>query len=249
LEMEVTTEELGVATVEDVLYDTYASACVDAGMDVPLTREQMGEVLDRSTVDEFLAEKMSAFADDLLNDTGAGTITTEEILSLMKENEALIAEVSGGFVMTEEQYDMVAAAVEESGVTEELSVSALREEMDIPSELLPLFAPALLWGAIGACLFLFAVLALLNLRSRFLGFLYSGIGCLIAGAVCSLALAAGSLLTGLLRSEGDLPTEMMAPVLNQLLAGFWVPGLCLAGAGILLLVAFTVLRIVRRKQA
>jgi hypothetical protein len=122
-------------------------------------------------------------------------------------------------------------------------------EMDIPTEVLPLFGPGLLWGAIGGCLFLFAVLALLNLRSRFLGFLYSGIGCLIAGGICSLTLAAQSLITGLLRAEGDLPLDMVTPIISKLLSGFWGPGLCLVGAGILLLVAFTVLRVVRRKQA
>lgn len=248
LQMEVDTVGEEPATVGDLLYDAYETAYTEAAAAVPLTREAMDEVLERSTLDEFLEDKLHDYVSDLLTDNGAGQIAAEEIVTLLKENEELIAEVSGGYVMQEADYEAIGTAIEDSGLTEALDLSTVKAEAaDVLVPVQRAVSTSALLVVAGVCLFLCGLLVLYNLRSRFLGMLYNGLALLLAGGLCALTLLAEGPVVALLAGVGDPFGGAMTSIVHQVLSGFWVPGVCLAVVGLLLLVGFTVLRLVRRR--
>lgn len=55
-----------------------------------ITKEQLQSFAEKSTVSEFMAEKLTEYADDFINGTENASITTEEIMDLLEENEAVM---------------------------------------------------------------------------------------------------------------------------------------------------------------
>lgn len=63
-----------------------------AGEDIPVTKEQVGQILEESTLPEFLSEKVSSMVNDVFTGENTTTITTDEVIQLLEENAPLLEE-------------------------------------------------------------------------------------------------------------------------------------------------------------
>lgn len=86
----------GSSTVHDLLVSVVYDALNDNGDgDVTITKDQISEFLERSSADEFIREKATGFVSDFINGTENTHISSDDVIALMEENEALIEEVFG----------------------------------------------------------------------------------------------------------------------------------------------------------
>lgn len=65
------------------------------GEELEITREQMSEFLEESTLKDFLADKTASYVSDFFNGTDTTTITSEELEQLVRENSKLIRDTFG----------------------------------------------------------------------------------------------------------------------------------------------------------
>ena len=107
--------------ITDMLYDMLQESI---GQDLPVTKGQISEFLEKSTATEFIAEKMSGAIDDFLNDTSNTTITKDEVLELVRDNTELIKE-SFDFEITDDMIAEVETMLNDIPVWEELEQKGL----------------------------------------------------------------------------------------------------------------------------
>ena len=60
--------------------------------EIPVTKEEVNNFLEQSTLPEFVADKGAGFVEDFINGTTNTTITKDEISQLLEENKTLIEE-------------------------------------------------------------------------------------------------------------------------------------------------------------
>ena len=236
-------------TVSDLLYESYDSLYQEGAVPIPLEKEAIDQFLSESTVDDFLTEKISGYMNGFLSGNGeSARITSEEVVDLIRENEELIAEVSGGYELTEEDYQMIDGALKESGIDEALDFSSFVEENNSVSAVGQIVSPAMLWIAIGVCAALYLIVLLLNIRGNFLAMLYGGLALILSGGLCALTLALDALVSTALNSLAFIPEDLITPLVNQVLSGFWIPGLIMVGAGLLLIGGFIAIRVIQKHR-
>lgn len=85
------------------------------GGSVNVSADQIQEFLTRSTVKEYLSDKISGFASDLLNGTSETVISNEEIRQLIQENSDLI-ESFFGIPVNDATYESVIGFVEDQDI-------------------------------------------------------------------------------------------------------------------------------------
>jgi len=108
--------EAGLTDVQQMLVDyVYGMLEEQFGEEMPITEEKVEELLDQSTVPEFLSEKMAGIMSDVLTGEVTTTITPEEVVELLEENEALI-EDTFGVEITDEHKNTISAWVEEADI-------------------------------------------------------------------------------------------------------------------------------------
>ena len=73
----------------DMIYDALKDSMM---AELEMTKEDLSAFLEKSTVDEFLSEKLSGAVDDLLNETSNTTITRQDVMDLIQENKPLLEE-------------------------------------------------------------------------------------------------------------------------------------------------------------
>lgn len=136
-----TTAQTQEALVE-WLYDTLKA---QHGDELTVTKEQMESFLDQSGTKDFLTDKISSYMDDFINGTSNTTITTEEVVELIKENKALV-EQELGVTMDPQAWDQVIDFVEQSDIGEVIRTEVIEgtQNLTIPggSPLFPEHAPA-----------------------------------------------------------------------------------------------------------
>ena len=114
------------------------------------------------------------------------------------------------------------------------------------ADLLGQLTPTVLGAAVGACLLLFALIALCNLRGYYLTSLYSGIALLLGGLFASAALAANSFaVTWITSMPRSLAESVVECAVRPVLAHLWIPGVCMVAVGTLCCVLFGVKRFLR----
>lgn len=95
--------------------------------ELPVTAEQIKAVVEKSTVTDFVAEKVASYAEDYINGTANTTITAQEIMDLIEENEELLKEELN-IELTPEDKQQLNQAVEEMVEEAELD-RVIREEV------------------------------------------------------------------------------------------------------------------------
>lgn len=119
------TESLSAALV-DWAYDQIKS---EFGDEVPVTKAQVQDFVEKSTVKDFLADKVAGMVEDFYAGESKTAITKEEVKQLIRENAALIEE-NFGVAITEEDLGYVDRILEESGVLKYIEENGLADFLE-----------------------------------------------------------------------------------------------------------------------
>lgn len=101
--------------ITDMVYDMLQD---QFGQDLPLSKEEVSDFINNSTVKDFVADKVSGAFDDFFNGTSNTTITKDEIVDLVKDNAPLIKETFG-VEITEEHLGQLESVLDEVPILEE----------------------------------------------------------------------------------------------------------------------------------
>lgn len=215
-----------ILTSSDALTDyLYALAQQMLGEDIPVTAEQLQTFIEESTITEFVAEKASSLVDDVLSGTEVTTITAEDIMALVEENQQLIEETFQ-VELTDEMKQEISLSVKEALGDEDLAEqlrSEVSETMQEPvpglngmtvSQLLAtvqeLSQPFVL---ILACVLCFALMALLwglNYYNVPKGLRWSASACTTAGTVLAVPVAILQFFPSLLAQQMPETAELLS---------------------------------------
>lgn len=171
--------------------------------DLEFSKDDLQEFVAESTMSEYLAEKMAGFADDFINGTENTLITTEELMKLVEENEAVLAEKLN-IRLTEDDkkqlQEVFAEVVEEEKLNETIrqTVSDTMDEVlqstvgvnfaAVQQIIRQVTSDPVLYGVLGACLLLMVLLCALNYYNVGAGFTWSAAAGIMAGGLLSLPL-------------------------------------------------------------
>ncbi len=244
----------------------YAELEKTAEEPLPITKEQVEEFVQESTLSNFVAEKLAGFADDFLNGTENTHITADEVMSLLEENAQLI-EKTFDVEITEELKQQLSQSVEKMVVENDLN-TVIREQvfetvketinestadMGVTWEQLQpavqlVCSDKVLYTALGICLALMLLLCLLNFYNVPAGLTWIGVPSLLLGilltAPVALLQSAPELLNGLL--PGNIGSVIAS------FAGVFLPihsSLLAIGFGLLLVgIIWRVIRSTRQKR-
>ena len=233
-----------------LIYDSYERTATENDFENILSESELQEILDSSTLDEFLSEKTADYLSAFMSGETGNSITKNDLLDLVRENEALITQIAGGQKLTEEDYVMLEKAIDESDIVEEMDLSQILPRDDVTSiNVVRLVYSYGVYAAIALCLVLVLLIALLNLRGHFLTSLYSGIALLVAGSIGALTLALKTLVVNiLLPAELPLSSHALSAVVSMVLSGFWKVGFCMLGGAVLCIALFAIMRTIRRRR-
>lgn len=176
-----------------------------AGDDVQITQEQVQEIVNNSTLTEFISDKAASYADDILSGTEMTTITTEEIMQLIDENQTLI-EDTFQIEVTEEIKEtirtQVDVAIEENDLngTIRQQITNVTEQPISENSDLTLGDIMLIIGQVtqnsviavclGLCLFVILLLVVLNFYNLPMGLTWASLACLFIGGILSAPIVA-----------------------------------------------------------
>ncbi len=236
-----------------LIYDTYKQAAIEGGATEMLTKAELQTVLEASTLDDFLSEKTAEYLAAFMNGDYRVGVSKDELLDLVRENEDVICEVTGVRALTADDYALLEDIIDETGLTDDMDLSQIvPPEVSAMTDTVQFVYNEVFYAVIGLCLLLVLLIALLNLRGRFLTSLYSGIALLLAGALTSLTLAMEAFAIHLLTTVGlPFSVNALSALVHTTLSGFWQVGLCMIGGGLLCIALFVILRLLakRRKAA
>ncbi len=215
-----TNMESSTNAIVDYIYEFVSGTM---GKDTAITKDQVQELVEESTVVDYLADKVSSYADDILKGTANTVITAKELMDLVEENEALIeknlqveiteeikAEIEAQIVQAVEEEDLNGTIRNEINNAMEqpvpgmdgMTVSQLLEKVRLITE------TKVLLTAVGICVGLMAVILLLNYYKLPAGLRKCGICILIVGVILSLPLillgTTSNILVSLLPELGSL---------------------------------------------
>ncbi len=234
-----------VGGLVDWLYDQIDDSAEE---ELPITKEQLQNFVENSTVSDFLSDKLAGYAEDFINGTQNTTITADEIMDLLEENEELLKselqieltpemkeELKGSVeeivektdinnTIREEVFGAVEDAVNDS--TEELGV-----DMEQIRQILQLLTSESMRNAVliinGALILLLCLLNFYNIPA---GLTWAAFPCLLSGGILQIPTA---LISGL--QAGDPASAGVASLLGSF-AGVFQPihnALLYLGAGLL----------------
>ncbi len=90
------------------------------GGQLPATEAQIKEIVEKSNLKEYVAEKITSYTQDVLQGTSSTVITTEEVMELVEENKPLLEEVFHAPISTE-VYQQIQQQVDDMIVKEDLN--------------------------------------------------------------------------------------------------------------------------------
>ena len=216
----------------DGLVDWIYNAVEEAtGEPLPVSKDQVQSFIAESTVSDFVSEKLAGYAEDFINGTETTTITTQEILDLLEENQRLMEE-KFQVEITPEVKDNLSVSVENAmaetdlnAVIREQVFETVKETIDESMEetglsweqlqpmLQTLCSDSLLYIAIGSCLVLMLLLCLLNFYNIPGGMTWSAVPCIFMGGLLTAPLV-------VLQASPDLFADLMPKAVTGILASF-----------------------------
>lgn len=238
-------------SLAEALYDEYYEAATNSNADIVLSEEELEEFFEKSTIEDFVAEKSGEFLSAFLNGDTDAKITKDEIMDLIEDNETVIKKITGGKTLSDNDYAMIEEFIEKENLTEKFDMAKMGLDNDLSKDLslVRTFYSNGFWLLVGVCLFVLLLIALFNLFGRFLTALYSGIALLIAGGIGALTLVVQSAILSMARAEmGETEMNLLTPVIETVFRSFWVMGLVAMAAGTVCIILFAIVRIVGRKK-
>ena len=227
----------------------------DDGLDENVTREQVDQFLEDSTIEEYLTDKIAGYAMDMIMGTDNTSITVSEILELLEENEEAFEENFGVELDGEtidrirfflEKYEnrdgsLIGGAMEEFREEELFGLFSLNELSGVLKKLTSTAAIGIL-----AAVDLFLVALLLCLSRFRIGntLIYSGVAATLAGGALSILTLILQLIPSALESLG---IGFLADALYVLLATVAPVHYILAGCGILVLLTGIIVAIIAKQ--
>lgn len=171
------------------------------GDSTTVTAEQIQTFIEQSTLTEFVADKTASLLEDVLTGSANTTITAEDLIGLVEENEALIEEVFQ-VELTEEIKQEISVSVHEAIGEEDLAQQVRTEvaqSLDAPIEELggmtanelmatikQLSQPSVVVSSYALCLTLMVLLCLLSYYNIPKGLRWSASACLTVGLLLSI---------------------------------------------------------------
>lgn len=194
----------------DALLDFIMEAVESQIGELPISREEVGDLIDRSTAKDYLAEKAAGMVSDFIRGEATTTIEPEEIRQLIEENEELISQVIGEPLPSEFTEQIVTWVVENETIEQLnkegiVSLIPIPDEVPHPSqglasslyqmnEIMVIVRSAIslsaLLGFIGVCLVLMALIVLCNWGRWGIGLRRCGYPLVLAGLPLFLCLSA-----------------------------------------------------------
>ena len=165
--------------------------------------ENVSRFIEESTVMDFFAAKISSFVSDAFSGNQSATITAEEIMQLLDENQALLEDIFK-IEITDEQKEQIGTQVNDMLAEADLD-NTIRQSIDdltsTPIEgmdgmtvgdllqtIQKISQPGVILLAFGFCLLLMLGMCLLNFYNIPQALRWCGFPCLISGAILSAPL-------------------------------------------------------------
>ena len=246
-------------TLDNLIEWIYEEIDKSSSSPVPYTKDQVKEFVAESTIPDFVAEKLAGFAEDFVNDTEKTTITADEIIELLEENEDLIEETLDIRMTSEVKKNMrktVEKVVEDNDldtvIREQVFVSvqqSIDKSMaetgmsweDIQPKLQWLCSDTALYIAIGVCLVLLLLLCLVNYYNVPAGLTWAAVFSMIFGVVLTVPLILLQMFPNIFSFIPKAISSMIASFAGILLP---IHGMVLL-AGVVLLVISIIWRVIR----
>lgn len=195
---------------DELLDFVYEAVQAEMGVQLPVTREELNDLIEQSTAKDYLAEKAAGLVSDFVRGESTTSIEPEEIRQLIEENQELIEKVTGE-PLPQEYKDQIVTWVEENETVQQLNKEGIASLIPIPDEVPDssqglasslyqmnetiqlvrsvLSIPALL-GFMGACLVIMALLILCSWGNWGAGVRRCGYPLVVAGLPMFLCLSA-----------------------------------------------------------
>lgn len=236
------------SAIVDMLYEMILDS---AEGEAPISKEQLQTLVENSTVTDYIAEKAAGYAEDILNGTENTQITAEELVQLVRENKQVIeqtldielteqamADIEANMTTMVEQNDINGTIRTEINNAMDAMVSG---DSGVPmAQILEVFRilsrDTVLYGAIGACVLLLALLCGANFYNVPAGLTWAAVPCILIGGILAAPVAVLQLMPTIL---GDFAAY--ASVVNVLAVNHYATPVI----GLALLIGSIVWRIVR----
>lgn len=233
--------------IVDMLYNTMQKML---GEDVPITKDQLQEFVEKSTVTDYIADKAAGYADDILNGTENTQITAEELVNLVEENKTLIEQTFEIEITDEAMAEIeanVTTIVEEQDINNTIrteinnAMNSASADAGIPMDeimavLRLLSQNEVLYGAIGACVLLLLLLCGANFYNVPAGMTWAAVSCILIGGILAAPIAVLQVMPQIL---GELAS--FASMVNVLVPIHYAVPI----TGLVLLIVSIVWRIIR----
>lgn len=228
------------------------------GEGADVTYDQVQSFIDQSTIMDFASEKTSSYIQDTLSGQSSTTITTDELMGLFEENQALM-EAHFNITVDDEMKANLKSQIQKVVEKDDLN-GTLRQQinnaMNTPIAGTEMTVHQLL-VAIGQltqakvivtmillCLVLVIGLMALNLYNLPMGLTWSGIGCLSAGLLLSVPLMVLGSADALSQSLPQAAISLIPVVISAISPVHY----CIAGLGLVMIVGSIVWRILAPKN-
>ena len=173
------------------------------GEEAAANPENVSKFIEESTVMDFFATKISSFVSDAFSGQQNATITTEEIMQLLDENQALMEEIFD-IEITEEQKQQINTQVNDMLTEADLDNTirqGIEEAVNTPIEgtdgatvgdilaiVQKISRPSTIMLAAGFCLLLMLMMVMLNYYHMPRALRWCGFPCLISGGLLAAPL-------------------------------------------------------------
>ena len=212
----------------DILYNTIQDMMGD---EMPITKDQLQDFMENSTVSDYIAEKAAGFTDDILSGTENTQITAEELTQLMEENKSAIEQAFDVTITDEQMTEFkanISAVMEEQDINNTIrteintaldAATSEMEEAGIPlSQIMEgvrlLTQDSVLYGAIGICVLLILLLCGANFYNIPAGMTWAAVPCIVLGGILSLPIALLQLMPSVLGELAGFASmvNVLAPI-------------------------------------
>ena len=220
----------GDEAIADYIFD----ACGEEMLgEYSIDRESLGEIIERTNVEEFIANKAADAAENVFTNGNLNVLGPEAFVELLRDNSDVIYDVTG-YQITDEDFEMIGGKLSAVSVGIEYSEEEIRSALGFDPTLISKVTSVIPYiAAISAAVICVILILVLNSFLCGRSFRYISIPGLIAGILMFCAAAAIGAVSGALLDG------LFAPLFTGVSTAFTVrAAVCLAVGVVLLTVSF-----------
>jgi len=235
--------EEGVSVSEWIVEEMEASFDGEVEIDT----KAVEEYLENSVLLHSVGEYVGYFVEDILTGSYHAAPDRDEICDILVEDQELMEELFG-FSMEEEEIQMFAEEIEESGIFEDLDAELVREEAPIAFDVIELtFSYEVIGGACLLVLILCVLVGLVNRGNMIRTFRDLGVTETVLGGLMTATVASAYLLTDYLVSMAEI--EALKDMVRYAVLKSGIPAVSVLGVGIVMLIVSGILKAAHKKAA